>query len=56
MQLVSGTNVHLELSKMLAHLALLIHLHHQVKIALGIFWGSRCVRSDDKLSAAILIL
>ena len=47
--------VHLELSKVLAHFALLIHLHNQVKIALGILRGRWCVWPDDKFSAAILV-
>lgn len=48
--------MHLELSKVLAHLALFIHLHHEVKVALGIFGGRWRVWPDDKLFGAILVI
>lgn len=56
MQVASFEFLHLELSKVLAHLALFVHLHHQVKVALGIFGGRWCVWPDDKLFGAVLII
>ncbi len=47
---------HLELSKVLGHLALFIHFDNQVKVALGILWRCWRVRPNHKLFAAILIL
>ncbi len=46
---------YLELTKVLGHLALLIHLDHQVKVALGILRGCWRVWPDYKLLAAILL-
>lgn len=47
---------YLELAKVLGHLALLVHLDHQVKVALGILGGCGRVWPDHKLLATILIL
>ncbi len=46
---------YLELTKVLGHLALLIHLDHQVKVALGILRRCWRVWPDYKLLAAILL-
>lgn len=47
---------YLELAKVLGHLALLVHLDHQVKVALSILGGCGRVWPDHKLLATILIL